>query len=47
MFNSLTVPSADLDGALQLQVLSESHNERSPDQVIKNVDHPVYTHAEL
>ena len=43
MFKSPHVPSADLAGALQLQVLSGSSDVQSSlDQVIKNVEHLVY-----
>lgn len=45
VFKPSLVPSADLAGALQQQVLSGSSGERSPDQVSRNVDHLVYTDA--
>ena len=45
VFNPPHVPSADLAGALQQQVLSGPTGESSPDQVIRNVGHLVYTDA--
>ena len=45
VFKPPHVPSADLVGALQQQVLSGPTGESSPDQVIRNVDHLVYTDA--
>ena len=47
VFKRPHVPSEDLGGALQQQVLSGSSGECSPDQVIRNVDHLVYTDARV